>query len=76
MANNNEEQKVLIVDDEEPVRQVIRRRLTREGYCCVEACSALEALNKVKENNPQVILLDVMMPGKSGPGHSSRNHGF
>lgn len=63
---NNEQQKVLIVDDEEPVRKVIRRRLTREGYYCVEARSAFEALDRVRENKPQLVLLDIMMPGRSG----------
>jgi putative nucleotidyltransferase with HDIG domain len=66
MVVSTEERKILIVDDEELIRRLIRERLTSEGYCCWEASSASEALDKIREYQPQLIILDVMMPGQSG----------
>ena len=58
--------RVLIVDDERLVRRVIRGRLVKQGYRCYEAENAIEAMDSVKTNQPQLVLLDVMMPGKTG----------
>ena len=58
--------KVLIVDDEPSMRQTLEGLLFREGYHLSFACDGPEALAKAAELAPDLILLDVMMPGMDG----------
>lgn len=58
--------KVLIVDDAQQVRRVLRTALSSEGYTIYEAGTGEEALNLFRTSPPDVILLDVNMPGMSG----------
>lgn len=58
--------KLLIVDDDKDVVETIRERLLREGYEVTVAFDGEEALLKVKETNPDVILLDLMLPKLNG----------
>jgi two-component system, OmpR family, KDP operon response regulator KdpE len=58
--------KLLLVDDESQIRRVIRTAAQANGYTTEEASSALEALNKIREERFDLILLDVNMPGMSG----------
>jgi two-component system KDP operon response regulator KdpE len=58
--------KIMVVDDDPDIVYIIRSRLIREGYEVVEASSGEEALEKVKEVLPNIVLLDVMMPGMDG----------
>jgi CheY-like chemotaxis protein len=58
--------KILVVDDEMDIRFVIGKMLEREGYETVEADSGEQALEILKETEPDLILLDVMMPGIDG----------
>ncbi len=58
--------KILIVDDEMDLRFVIGKMLEREGYDVVEAESGEAAIDLLKETLPDLILLDVMMPGIDG----------
>ncbi len=58
--------KILVVDDEMDIRFVIGKMLEREGYETVEADSGEHALEILKETVPDLILLDVMMPGIDG----------
>lgn len=58
--------KILVVDDEQDVVESIRKRLLLEGYEVVVAFDGEEALVKVKEDNPDVILLDLMLPKING----------
>ncbi len=58
--------KILIVDDEESARKVIHRKLSGEGYLCLEAANANQALDKLKKNSVELAILDIKMPGKSG----------
>ena len=57
---------VLIVDDEKLVRRLLVSTLTSEGYACFEAGNAEEALAQLQNHTVSVVLLDIMMPGKSG----------
>ncbi len=57
---------ILIVDDEELIRKLLRQRLSGEGYRCEEASSAAQALDELKSNPMELVVLDVRMPGKSG----------
>jgi len=58
--------RVLIVDDEPHVREVLRHFLTREGYLVSAVEDGPEALDAVTTFQPEVILVDMVMPGLSG----------
>ena len=58
--------RILIVDDEEMVRRLLYQKLSGEGYQCREAGSADQALDELKSNPMELVLLDIRMPGKSG----------
>jgi DNA-binding response OmpR family regulator len=58
--------KILIVDDEPDVLLVLGKRLTNAGYNVVKAASGKEGLIKAKAERPDLIILDMMMPGMSG----------
>ncbi|MBU2515557.1 response regulator [bacterium] len=58
--------KILIIDDDEKIRRSIGRHLTREGYDFEEAENGKQGLEIVTRFNPEVILLDVMMPVMNG----------
>ena len=58
--------KVLIVDDERAIVDILNHNLKREGYETVQAYDGEEAVNKVKEEKPDLILLDVMLPKIDG----------
>jgi DNA-binding response OmpR family regulator len=53
---------ILIVDDEEDIRKLVRRILTDKGHQVIEADRGLVALRLVKEQTPDLILLDAMLP--------------
>ena len=57
---------ILIVDDEPQIRRVMLTTLTSHGYTVVEAASGEEALEKLRAERPDLIILDVNMPGISG----------
>lgn len=58
--------KILIVDDEQAMINGLKDNLEIEGYLTDEAKDGNEALEKIKNNNYSLIILDVMMPGVSG----------
>jgi DNA-binding response OmpR family regulator len=58
--------KVLVVDDEEDLRELIKSVLVNEGFKVYEASGGGEALDKIKEVKPDLVLLDVMMPDIDG----------
>ncbi|MDP9085006.1 MAG: response regulator, partial [Pseudomonadota bacterium] len=58
--------RILIVDDERHNRQLLEIMLARQGFDLVSAASGEEALAFVAQKPPDVILLDVMMPGTDG----------
>jgi excisionase family DNA binding protein len=57
---------VLIVDDDDGLRDFLRSNLEIEGYVVREAASAEDGLAVLEQEPPDLILLDVMMPGMSG----------
>lgn len=58
--------KILVVDDEEKIRAIIRKYGEFEGYSITEAKDGMEAVQIVREQNFDVIILDVMMPELDG----------
>ncbi len=58
--------KILVVDDEKDVVDIVKNRLVRENYEVSTAFDGEEALFKVKEVNPDLIILDLMMPKLNG----------
>ncbi|GGL57626.1 response regulator YycF [Sporolactobacillus putidus] len=58
--------KILVVDDEQPIADILQFNLEKEGYEVVCAYDGEEALKKVEEENPDMVLLDVMLPIKDG----------
>ena len=59
-------QKILVVDDEEDILELLRFNLSGEGFQVVCAATGEEALEKVKFEAPDLILLDLMLPGIDG----------
>ena len=60
------QEKILIVDDETGIRRLLNHKLSKAGYTCQEAESAERALEKMKAEPPELVILDIKMPGKSG----------
>jgi DNA-binding response OmpR family regulator len=58
--------RVLVVDDEPDSVELLQEFLTGKGYEVVTASNGEEALRKVKEERPHLVLLDVRMPGMNG----------
>lgn len=58
---------VLVVDDESAIREMIRFALGKSGMNVTGAANAKEALGKINERSPDIILLDWMMPNMTGP---------
>ncbi|KKX47055.1 MULTISPECIES: response regulator transcription factor [Sphingobacterium] len=59
-------QKILVVDDEQDILELIAYNLKREGYQVSTASNGHEAINVAKDINPDLIILDVMMPKMDG----------
>ena len=62
----SEATRILVVDDDAKIRAVVRRGLSYEGYRVVEATSGEEGLAKAREHLPDLVVLDVMLPGIDG----------
>ena len=58
--------KILLVDDEPDVLETVEFCLKQEGYDVVTACNGLEGLGAVRTQKPDLVILDVMMPGENG----------
>ena len=57
---------ILVVDDEPQIRRVLRATLTSHGYVIIDAKTGEEATESVRKNKPDLVLLDVNMPGIGG----------
>jgi len=58
--------KIMIIDDEEVILKLLNDLLTNEGYEVVTASGGEEGIEKLKENKPDLLLLDFFMPGMTG----------
>jgi signal transduction histidine kinase/CheY-like chemotaxis protein/ligand-binding sensor domain-containing protein len=58
--------RLLLVDDDLAVHQMLEQELTREGYLLDSATSGSEAIERAERSRPDLIILDLMMPGMSG----------
>lgn len=58
--------KVLIAEDDAPLRKVLEKRVGSVGYTVVTARTGTEAIEKIAAEKPDLILLDIIMPEKSG----------
>jgi two-component system, OmpR family, alkaline phosphatase synthesis response regulator PhoP len=62
----NKVRKILIADDEPDILEILKYNLSNEGYEVITAKDGDEALEKARRNQPDLIVLDVMMPKKTG----------
>ncbi len=63
---DNAVRKVLIADDEPDILEILKYNLIKEGYQVITAQNGDEAIVKAKQTNPDLIILDIMMPEKNG----------
>jgi len=59
-------EKILVVDDEEDILELVRHHLAREGYQIICAATGESALNKALGEKPDLMILDLMLPGMDG----------
>lgn len=62
----NEKAKVMVVEDDVFVMDIYRTKLAQEGYEVFSASDGKEAMEKMKSNKPDLILLDILMPNMNG----------
>lgn len=58
--------RVLIIEDDTFLRELISQKLSKEGYSIIEAIDGEEGVKKTKEEKPEIILLDLILPGIDG----------
>ena len=58
--------RILVIEDQELNRKVVRIVLQSKGYTVVEATDAVEAIASLEDTMPQLILMDIALPGQSG----------
>jgi len=58
--------KILIIEDDKFLRELIAKKLQKEGYEISEAVDGEEGIKKVKEEKPDLVLLDLILPGIDG----------
>ncbi|HUQ97129.1 MAG TPA: response regulator, partial [Chitinophagaceae bacterium] len=58
--------KILIADDEPDIVEILKYNLVREGYQVTTASNGDEAVERAKETSPDLVVLDIMMPRKTG----------
>jgi two-component system, OmpR family, alkaline phosphatase synthesis response regulator PhoP len=63
---NDQRTSVLVVDDEQRLRDLIRSYLERDGFAVLAAADGLTALDLARQHRPDVVVLDLMLPGLDG----------
>ena len=58
--------RLLLVDDEAALREPLAEYLTRQGFDVTQAVSAADARSRLRDLTPDLVLLDIMMPGEDG----------
>ncbi len=58
--------KILIIEDEKIICDLLERKLTREGYSVVITTNGIDGLVKMREDRPDIVLLDIIMPKMGG----------
>ena len=58
--------KILIIEDDKFLRELIAQKLVKEGYNIAEAIDGEEGIKKVKSEQPDLVLLDLILPGIDG----------
>lgn len=66
MKDNQPKAQILIADDENLIRDILSRKLTENGYKCLNASNGIDALKQLDTYQIDLALLDINMPGKSG----------
>ena len=59
-------EKILVVDDERPIAEILKYNLEKEGFEVILAFDGPEALDLVAKEQPDLIILDIMLPKKDG----------
>jgi len=59
-------QKILIIEDDRFLRELMTRKLSQEGFNVIEAVDGEEGFRKIKEENPALVLLDLILPKMDG----------
>jgi two-component system, OmpR family, phosphate regulon response regulator PhoB len=66
MAETKRKHRVLVVEDEDSIAMALDFLMTREGYDHARIADGAEALPRIRDMHPDLVLLDVMLPGASG----------
>jgi CheY-like chemotaxis protein len=66
MPDTSERRRILVVDDEERMIRFIRMNLEHDGFQVAEAFNGKQAIQRIRDVTPDLILLDVMMPDLDG----------
>jgi DNA-binding response OmpR family regulator len=66
IKKNQKEWTVCIIDDDENIREIYGMKFKSEGFVFIEAADGDAGLTLVREKKPDIILLDMLMPGKDG----------
>jgi CheY-like chemotaxis protein len=72
MSEEVTDRKVLVADDEQAITELVAFALEIEGFQVIQAPDGLEALRLVKEERPNLAMIDIMMPGMDGREVSRR----
>ena len=63
---NDNRKTILMIEDDSFLRNLYRDKIEKEGFGFIEAANGLEGMNKIKNEGPDLVLLDILLPMKSG----------